>query len=80
MDEWIKTEDSSNITRYRYDAANQKLSVEFKSGGMYDYLEVPEEVALALKEAQSKGSYLSKSIRGTYKVAKIEPPKEDKEA
>ncbi len=73
VDGWQDLEgESTTIDKFKYDAASNTLAVIFKAGGLYNYLDVPEEVAKDFLVSESKGKFLSKSIRGTYKYAKIE--------
>jgi hypothetical protein len=67
--EWIDG-NSSNIERFKYDAANQVLMVEFKNGGVYNYYDVPENVFEEMRSAGSRGQYLAQRIKGTYRYAR----------
>jgi len=69
--EWIETPESSNILRFGYEADSQVLCVEFKSGGTYQYYDVPEGVFEQMKAAQSKGQFLARGIKGRYRYARI---------
>ena len=69
--EWIETPESSNINRFGYDASNQILTVEFKSGGMYQYFDVPQGVFDQMKSSPSTGQYLAQSIKGHYRYARM---------
>lgn len=51
-----------------YDAAQQILEVEFTSGTVYQYLEVPATVFTGLMAAASKGRYFNQEIRDDYAV------------
>ena len=55
--------ESSSIRSVGYDLTRQVLQVEFTGGGLYDYLDVPPEEALALLESDSPGRYLNRTIR-----------------
>ncbi|MET3870691.1 KTSC domain-containing protein [Puniceicoccus vermicola] len=69
--EWIETPESSNLERFGYEASTMSLRVEFKSGGTYDYYDVPEQVFENMKAAPSKGSFLAQHIKGVYRYARI---------
>ncbi len=71
VDGWLELEESSTITKFKYEASTQTLAVEFKSGGLYHYFDVPEEVAISFKDAESKGKFLSKSIKPTFRSTKM---------
>jgi len=57
---------SSNVRSIGYDATSSTLEVEFNSGGVYRYSDVPEAVYAALMRASSKGSYLNDHIKDRY--------------
>lgn len=67
--DWIDG-NSSNIARFKYDAASQVLSVEFITGGVYNYFDVPEFVFEEMRGAGSRGQYLAQRIKGTYRYAR----------
>jgi hypothetical protein len=57
---------SSAISSVGYDGRSAVLEVEFSSGAVYDYLNVPEKVYRALLKAPSKGSFVSRRVRDRY--------------
>ena len=57
---------SSMITRATYDPETETMSVQFTSGRIYDYPDVPISVYNGLLEADSPGSYFHANIRGVY--------------
>lgn len=56
--------DSSNIDRIGYQ--DRKLIVEYKSGLMYAYNDVPEHVWNEFKLAESKGRFMNSKIKNKY--------------
>jgi hypothetical protein len=68
---WIDTPESSNISRFKYDESSQTLTVEFKSGGQYQYFDVPQVVFEQMKVAPSKGQFLAQNIKGHYRYARV---------
>lgn len=60
---------SSNLCAVGYDG--QTLRIQFHSGGVYDYLNVPESVYHGLMNASSKGSYHAAHIKNAYTYRKI---------
>jgi hypothetical protein len=62
---------SSVIASINYFPETHKLRVEFLSGLIYDYKDVPPEVYKALKIAGSKGRFLNFHIKGKYQFDKI---------
>ena len=62
---------STNIRSIGYDATNGTLEVEFNSGGLYQYFNVPETVYTALMRAASKGRYLNDHIKDRYSYQEV---------
>ncbi|MHC1698981.1 MAG: KTSC domain-containing protein [Geobacteraceae bacterium] len=69
--EWIETPESSNISRFGYEASSQILCVEFNNGGTYNYYDVSVMVFEQMKAATSKGQFLAQSIKGIYRYARV---------
>lgn len=63
--------DSSNISSIGYDEDSLTLEVEFHSGAVYQYFDVPLNVFKGLIDAGSKGQYFAQHIKGYYRYAKI---------
>jgi hypothetical protein len=61
---------SSAIASLGYDTKREMLEVEFRSGNVYRYLDVPEEVYQDLLQAKSKGRYFGENIRGRFTSTK----------
>lgn len=68
---WIDTPESSNVSRFGYDADNKILAVEFKSGGVYQYFDVPPGIFEQMQTASSKGQFLAQNIKGHYRYARV---------
>lgn len=62
---------SSVISTMSYNAATSTLRIEFVSGMIYDYKNVPQEIFQAIKTSGAKGIYLNKHIKGRYRFEKI---------
>jgi hypothetical protein len=62
---------SSVIRSYFYDRPNRDLHVLFVSGMRYRYAHVPEDVALGLAAASSKGTYFNEYIRDHFVFERI---------
>lgn len=60
---------SSDLASVGYE--NGILEIEFKSGGIYRYMNVPEYVYNGLMNADSKGKYFHANIRDVYITRKI---------
>jgi len=57
---------SSAISSVGYDERSSVLEVQFESGAVYDYFDVPPQVYQDLLKASSKGSFVSQRIRDQY--------------
>lgn len=62
---------SSNIASVGYDTDNSILEIEFHSGSVYEYKNVPHSVYSGLMSAQSHGSYFDREIRSVYPYIRI---------
>ncbi len=64
--------DSSNIEAIGYDTGSRELHVRFlKSGETYVYDDVDEWIFKEMMQADSKGSYLNRRVKGTYQYRKL---------
>lgn len=75
MPNWTPTPYSSNVAGFGYDAATKTLTVEFKSGGKYDYQGVSSETFAGLQAAESKGKFIGQHIKGKHAHVKQEAKK-----
>lgn len=62
---------SSNIREVGYDAPSQTLEVQFRTGGVYQYLGVPHSVYQGLMQAASHGSYFQRHVRNRYSYRRV---------
>ena len=62
---------SSNIHSVGYDSSSMTLEIEFRSGGVYQYFEVPESVYEELLHASSKGSYFHQHVKDRYHFQRV---------
>jgi len=67
---WIETPESSNISRMGYDESASTLYIEFKSGGTYQYFDVPVAVFGEMVAAGSKGQYFAQNVKGVFRYAR----------
>ncbi|MFD3995445.1 KTSC domain-containing protein [Streptomyces sp. NPDC056891] len=65
---------SSNVKSIAYDAPGCVLEVKFKSGAVYRYYNVPAAIHELFLEAESKGRYLARHIRGKFHYQMMTPP------
>jgi len=63
--------ESSNLVSVGYDATAQVLEVEFLTGKVYQYHDVPGEVYQGLMSAASKGEYLHDNILNRYNFQEV---------
>ena len=62
---------SSNIESIGYDEESMTLEVEFRSGMIYQYFDVPFGIHEQLMGASSHGEFLASQVKGTYRYARI---------
>ena len=62
---------SSVIASVAYDAPTKTLQVEFRTGRVYWYLDVPQSEFEALTRAPSAGGYFNHEIRDRYAFREI---------
>ena len=60
---------SSNLQAVGYDG--ETLRIQFRSGGIYDYYNVPAFVYNGLMNAPSKGSYHAAYIKNAYTYSRV---------
>jgi hypothetical protein len=63
---------SQTLSSIGYDPIRRVLELEFTSGGIYRYSNVPKRVYLELISAESKGRYFDNEIREKYLFKKVE--------
>jgi hypothetical protein len=63
---------SSTIDSIGYDQNSNKLTVKFKTGAIYEYLNVPHYVYDAVMSADSVGKALNNEVKGIYDYSKIQ--------
>lgn len=62
---------SSNIQSIGYDPQTATLEVEFTSGEVYQYFNVPEYLYQQFLNTSSHGEFLNDNIRYNYRYQKI---------
>lgn len=62
----------SHLAGAAWDEGRSVLRIRFRSGGVYDYAEVPRTVYMALMAAQSKGSFFNREIKDRYAFVKVQ--------
>jgi hypothetical protein len=62
---------SSNLAEIGYDDTSRTLEILFRDDSLYQYFDIPQQEFDALKNAASKGHYLSTNIKGRYRYARV---------
>ena len=62
---------SSNLSSVGYDSSTSTLEVEFNSGSVYQYSNVPASVHSALMSASSHGQYFNANIKNSYSYRQV---------
>ncbi len=62
---------SSNVASVGYDPASQTLEVEFLSGSVYQYYDVPAHIFENMMQAPSKGVFLNANIKDRYPYSRV---------
>ncbi len=62
---------SADICSVGYDVDSSTLEVQFHSGGLYEYFNVPENEWRALMSATSHGKYFHAHIKDRYRTHKV---------
>ena len=65
------SEASSNISSIGYDAGTETLEIEFLSGSIYQYYNVPQNMYDQLIQAGSKGRFLNTYIKNAYPYSRV---------
>ena len=63
--------ESSCLLAASADKANNTMDVQFHSGAVYRYFEVPEHIFDELMNAESHGIYFSQNIRTKYNYKRL---------
>ncbi len=61
--------DSSMIRSFGFE--NSTLEIEFKSGAVWQYFDVPESVYYEMKAANSCGKFFLANIKGQYSESQV---------
>lgn len=63
--------ESTNLEWVAYDKDEKQLFIQFRSGGLYRYFDVPEDIYEKLLKAGSKGRFHNVFIKYNYKYEKM---------
>jgi hypothetical protein len=67
----MKKVESTNVDSIGYTHTTQTLRVKFTNGDVYDYEQVPPDIAEGLQTARSPGGFLAAHIKGSFKYKKL---------
>jgi hypothetical protein len=62
---------STNVTAIGYDEPSQTLEVEFNTGSVYQYYNVPQHLYDALMQASSKGQFINAYIKNAHSFSRV---------
>lgn len=66
-----KSVESSHIAEIGYESESSTLEVQFKSGQVWQYYDVPETVWNEFDASDSKGKFFGREIKGHYREAQV---------
>lgn len=66
-----QTVESSNLRSVGYDEKTHTLEIEFQTGGIYHYYDVPSDVYQELMDAPSHGRYFLAEIKNVYRYDQV---------
>ena len=62
---------SSTVTSIGYDVRTRTLEIEFASGRVYQYYEVPDQMHAEIMQASSRGQFFNSYIRNAYAFSRV---------
>jgi hypothetical protein len=62
---------SSNIVSVGYDAPSETLEIEFMSGSVYQYYNVPQSIYDAFIAAPSAGQFFAYQIKNAFPYSRV---------
>ena len=68
---------SSQIREIGHDASTETLAVRFNTGALYHYTEFPASKFGQFMEAESKGGFFGKNVKGVHKYTRINEEKKE---
>ncbi|MGQ0840730.1 KTSC domain-containing protein [Actinokineospora sp.] len=63
--------ESASIASVGYDGMTGTLEVEFRNGGVYQYIDVPKRLYWRLMSADSLGAFLNLEIKDRHETRKV---------
>ena len=71
MPEMIEIKDSLTVKAAGYDSAESRFYVEFRTGEIRAYLDVPQEVADKFYASPTKAAFIVRRIIGRYEYTQL---------
>ncbi|VFQ47442.1 KTSC domain-containing protein [Desulfoluna butyratoxydans] len=66
-----KNIESSMIRSIGYDSSNSTLEIEFNSGAVWQYFDVPETLWYEFEGAESQGKFFHREIKNQYSESQV---------
>lgn len=64
---------SSQVHSFGYDATQRVLAIRFQNSAfVYQYQDVPTEIAAGFEAAESKGTYVAQHMKGKFEFTKVD--------
>jgi hypothetical protein len=67
----MHTVSSSTISEIGYNAQHSIMTIKFKTGAVYEYLEVPQEIYDFVMNSESVGKAVNANVKGIYEYRQI---------
>jgi len=67
----IPVDGSSRIASWGYDSEHRTMEIEFVSGGVYQYSDVPLAIWMDAQQAPSAGKWFDSQIKGVYPYQRL---------
>lgn len=67
----IKIKGSQNIKGIDYDENSKEMTIQFTSGGLYSYQNVPKSIYGKFLKAKSKGSFFADYVKNVYEYERL---------
>ncbi|MCA9653314.1 MAG: KTSC domain-containing protein [Myxococcales bacterium] len=64
--------ESSALASIGYDPSERVLEIEFRTGKVYQYLEVPPELHAWLMQVKNKGGVFSRKVDGQFQFRRVD--------
>ena len=62
---------STNLKRVSYGEKTHDMLIQFQSGAVYQYRDVPGNISQGLLQADSPGTFFNKNVRNRYTYKRV---------